>query len=101
MKGADSTPLRIIETVAASDFTTFGMCLLQNKNRDKVEIIERDYRHKGAEAVTEAIIQKWLKSGEPYEHLIKCLNQSGLGALTKLIAENYVHTTAENMQTHT
>ena len=102
MKGADGSPMNIIERVAAGDFMTFGMCLLQDKNGDKAEIIETDYRHKGAEAVTEAIIQKWLKSGRPtYEHLTKCLNQSGLGTLAKLIAENYVHTTVENMQTRT
>ena len=102
MKGADGSPLNIIERVAAGDFMTFGMCLLQDKNGDKVEIIETDYRHKGAETVTEAIIQKWLKSGRPtYEHLTKCLNQSGLGALAKFIAENYVHTIVEYTPTHT
>ena len=102
MKGADGSPLNIIKRVAAGNYTTFGMCLLQDVNGDKVKIIETDYRHKGAEAVTEAIIQKWLKSGRPtYEHLTKCLNQSGLGTLAKLIAENYVHTTVENMQTRT
>ena len=104
MKGPDGTLLRIIETVAASDYLTFGMCLLHDENGDKVEIIENDHRHKGAEAITQAIIRKWLKSGGPtctYQHLIKCLNQSGLGALANLIADNHVCTTVQNMQTHT
>ena len=91
MEGTDSTPLNIIETVAAGDYTTFGMCLLQDENGDEVEIIENDCKNKGAKAITQAIIRKWLKSGGPtctYEHLIKCLNKSGLGALAKLVADN-------------
>ena len=90
MQGTDGTPLNIIERVAAGDYMTFGMCLLQDVNGDEVEIIENDHRHRGAEAITQAIIQKWLKSGRPtctYEHLIACLNQSRLGALAKLIAD--------------
>ena len=92
MKGTDGTPLSIIETVAAGDYVTFGMCLLHDENGDEVEIIENDHRHKGAEAITQAIIRKWVKIGAPtctYEHLIECLNQSKLGALAKHIAENY------------
>ena len=86
MKRTDGSPLRIIETVAAGDYMTFGMCLLQDENGDEVEIMETNHRHKGAEFITHAIIRKWLKSGGPtctYEHLIDCLNQSGLGALAE------------------
>ena len=91
MKGADGSPLNIIKRVAAGNYTTFGMCLLQDVNGDKVKIIETDYRHKGAEAVTEAIIRYWLTSGGPtctYQHLIKCLNESEQGALAEDIAKN-------------
>ena len=92
MLGEDGTPLNIIEKVAAGDYMTFGMCLLQDKNGDEIEIIENDHRHKGAKAVTQAIIRKWLKSGGrtcTYEHLIGCLKQSGLYAIAGDIYENY------------
>ena len=77
--------------MAAGDYKIFGMFLLQDKNGDEVKIIEKNYSCKGVECITEEIIQKWLTSGGPtctYEHLIKCLHQSGLGALAKLIADN-------------
>ena len=89
MNGADGKSLKIIETVAAGDYVTFGMCLLQDENGEQVGLIERDQINKGAEAVTRTIIQKWLTSGAPtrtYQHLIKCLRQSELGALAEQIA---------------
>ena len=89
MKGADGKPLKIIETVAAGDYVTFGMCLLQDENGEQVGLIERDQINKGTEAVTRTIIQKWLTSGAPtrtYQHLIECLRQSELGALAEQIA---------------
>ena len=91
MRGTDGTPLRIIERVAASGYTIFGICLLHDENGDKVKMIENDYGHKGAEAITQAIIRKWLTSGGPtctYQHLIECLNQSGLREIAELIADN-------------
>ena len=81
--------LKIMETVAAGDYTTFGMFLLQDENGDDVELIEKNQGHKGAEAVTQAIIKTWLKSDSPtrtYQHLIKCLRLSKLGALAEQIA---------------
>ena len=92
MKKADGTPLKFIERVAASDHTTFGMCLLQDENGDVVEVIKKDHRQDGTEDITRAIIRKWLKSSEPayirtYQHLIECLKQSGLAALAEDIAE--------------
>ena len=90
MKGADGKPLKIIETVAAGDYMTFGMCLLKDENGDKVELIERNHRQRGAEGVTQAIIKTWLKSGaaptRTYQHLIECLRQSELGTLAEQIA---------------
>ena len=91
MQGTDGTPLRIIERVAACDYTTFGVCLLHDENGDEVERIKRDHRQDGTEGITQAIIRQWLASGGPtctYQHLIECLNQAGLGALAENIAEN-------------
>ena len=89
MKGVDDKPLKIIETVAAGAYVTFGMCLLQDENGEQVGLIERDQINKGTEAVTRTIVQKWLTSGAPtctYQHLIACLRQSELGALAEKIA---------------
>ena len=93
MKGADGRPLKIVQTIASHDYTTFGMCLLQDENGQEVDLIEKDNMGKGAESVTRAIIQKWLENGDKstltYQHLIECLRQSELGALADhLIAAN-------------
>ena len=93
MKRADGTPLKFIETVAAGDYTTFGMYLLHDENGDEVELIKRDHRQDGIESITQTIIRKWLTSGgsnriRTYQYLIECLNQSGLNALAEDIAEN-------------
>ena len=87
LKGADGKPLKIVQKIAAHDYTTFGMYLLQDENGEEVDIIEKD--HKGAERVTKEILKKWLTSDAPtrtYQHLIECLRQSELGALAELIA---------------
>ena len=84
MTRTDGSCLKIIREVAAGDFRTFGMSLLQDENGDQVEILENNYRNKGDEAVTQAIIRKWLKSGGPtctYQHLIECLDKAELGSL--------------------
>ena len=90
MKGADGNPLRIIPRIAAGDYMSFGMFLLQDENRDQVELIKRDNRQDGTESVTQAIIKKWLTSGaaptRTYQHLIECLRLSELGALAEDIA---------------
>ena len=88
MKGADDKPLRIIQTIAAHDYTTFGMYLLQDENGEEVELIKKNHIQDGAESVTQAILKKWLTSDAPtrtYQHLIECLRQSELGALAELI----------------
>ena len=90
MKRAGSKYLKIIETVAAGDYMTFGMLLLQDENRDQVDLIKNDHIRDGAMGVTLAILKKWLASGAPtctYQHLINCLEQSGLGALAKDITD--------------
>ena len=89
MKGTDGKPMKIIQTIAAGDYMTFGMYLLQDDNGVEVELIEKDHVHKGAESITQSILRKWLTSGAPtrtYQHLIECLQQSELGALADLIA---------------
>ena len=83
------TPL----TIAAGDYTTFGMCLLQDENGLAINLIKRNHIHDGVESVTEAILQKWLTSDAPartYQHLIECLRQSELGALAELIESTLV-----------
>ena len=90
IKGANGTALRIIPRIAAGDYMTFGMCLLQDENGDQVELVKRDHRQDGTESVTQAIIKKWLTSGaaptRTYQHLIECLRQSELGTLAEDIA---------------
>ena len=99
MKGADGTPLNIVQKIAAGDYMTFGMCLLQDENGHKVELIRKDYKQDGAASVTQAVLIKWLTSGaaptRTYQHLIECLRQSELGTLADNIANttgNYCHT---------
>ena len=96
MKGADGKPLKIVQTIAAHDYTTFGMCLLQDENGEEIALLKRNHIHDGAESVTEAILQKWLTSDAPtptYQHLIECLRQSELGAL----AEQLITTVVQGM----
>ena len=88
MTGTNGEPLKIILTIAAGDYVTFGMYLLQDENGDEVEVIERDHKAEGAESITKAILKKWLRSGGPtctYQHLIQCLENSSLGALANNI----------------
>ena len=90
MKGADGKPLKIVQKIAAHDYATFGMCLLQDENGEEVALLKKNHIHDGAESVTEAILQKWLTSDAPtrtYQHLIECLRQSELGALAKQLTQ--------------
>ena len=91
MKGADGKPLKIIETVAAGDYMRFGMLLLQDENRDQIDLIKNNHIEDGDVGVTLAILRKWLAIARTYQHLIKCLEQSGLGALAEDINETIVH----------
>ena len=83
MIGANNKPLHIVQTIAAGDYMTFGMCLLQDENGDEVELIKKNHKPDGAESITEAILKRWLKSDAPtrtYDHMIACLRVSKLGA---------------------
>ena len=88
MKGKDGKPLNIIQTIAAGDYTTFGMILLQDDNCIIVDLLKKNHRQDGAEGITHAILQKWLQDGSTstYQHLIQCLRESELGALADAIA---------------
>ena len=89
MKRADGKPLKIIQTIAAEDYMTFGMFLLQDENEHNVKLIEKTRIQKGPESVTNAIIYKWLTSGaaptRTYQHFIECLRLSELDALADSI----------------
>ena len=80
MKEADGRPLKIVETIVASDY-----------NGAAVDILKKNHISESAEAITQSIIKKWLTSGahtRTYQHLIECLRQSELGALAEEIAIN-------------
>ena len=91
MKSADGKPLKMIQKIAAGDYMTFGMLLLQDDNGEEVTAIKRDRIHDDPESVTQAILVKWLTScaapTHTYQHLIECLRQSELGTLADNIAE--------------
>ena len=90
MKGADGKNLKIIPRIAAGDYSTFGMYLLQDENGCEVEVIRKDHRQDGVESVVQAILIKWLTRGaaptRTYQHLIECLRKSKLVALAENIA---------------
>ena len=88
MKGADGKALHVIKTIAAGDFETFGMFLLQDDNKMEVDLIKKSHIQEGPEIVTQKIIQKWLSSDAStltYQHLIESLKDAGLGALAQKI----------------
>ena len=75
--------LNIIERIAAQDYITFGVHLLQDENGEGVRVIEKNHKD-DVQEVVRAIIKKWLASSEAprtYHHLIECLRLSKLGAL--------------------
>ena len=89
----DGKPVEIIQRIAAGNYQVFGMYLLNDENMTKVKVIKKNHVHEGAEAITQAIMQKWLEVSDPstsphtYEHLIECLERSGLGALAEDIVD--------------
>ena len=89
LKTRDGKPLKIIQTIAAGDYETFGMFLLQDENGAAVKVIKKD--HDGAESVTQAILQHWLvtsdSSTRTYQHLIESFRDSELGALADHITD--------------
>ena len=91
MKGKDGSDLNVIATIAAGDYESFGMHLLQDEDGVKVGLLKKN--HGTAESITMAIIKKWLADASPtapctYQHLIECLRRPELamGALANSIA---------------
>ena len=88
MKGADGKALHVIKNIAAGDFETFGMFLLQDDNKMEVDLIKKGHIQEGPGSVTQKIIQKWLSSDAStctYQHLIESLKEAELGALAEEI----------------
>ena len=86
MRGENGEPLDIVQKIAAGDYMTFGMCLLQDENGHAVDLIKENHKQDGAESVTQEIIKVWLTSDAPtrtYDHMIACLRVSKLGALAE------------------
>ena len=51
MEGADGNPLRIIPRIAAGDYMTFGICLLQDENGVDVDVLAKKHAHDGPEGI--------------------------------------------------
>ena len=89
MKGTDG--LNVIQKIAAGDYEKFGILLLQDENGVKVKLIKKNHTQEGAEGITRAILQEWLRDGpehtRTYDHLMKYLRESGLGVLADDIAK--------------
>ena len=82
MKGADGNSLEIIQKIAAGDYERFGTHLLQDANGTRVKLLKKN--NNDPESVTWKILQQWLESDaapHTYQHLMECLQISGLSAL--------------------
>ena len=80
IKGADG--LNVYATIGANEYKTFGLFLLNDKNGQKVDLIDRKHRADGASAIVRGIFDDWLRegTGQTYQHVIDCLKQAGMGA---------------------
>ena len=84
MRRANGKPLDIVQEIAAGDYMTFGIVLLQDENGDEMEIIKKKHKHDGTMSVVQAILKRWLTSDSlthTYHHLLECLRVSELGEL--------------------
>ena len=79
--------LDVIDTIAASDYSSFGMSLLEDVNGRKVDLIEKDERANGSSSVVKKILQEWIDRGKDrtYRRLIDCIRESGMGAFAERI----------------
>lgn len=76
--------LNIIESIAAKDYRTFAMFLLDDDNGNKVDMIKKSNPNADVPGVVEAIINKWLDVPDPvptYSHFVECLKDADMGAL--------------------
>ena len=90
MKGEDGNNLNVIQKIASGDYETFGMCLLKDRNEEKVDLIKKNHIQEGAEGITRAILKEWLRNcpehTRTYDHLMECLRKTRLGSLADDIA---------------
>ena len=99
MKGADGKPSEnssnlLLMTTQHSVCVSYKMIMEKRSNSSR-----RTISAKVLQSVTEAILQKWLTSDAPtltYHHLIECLRQSELSALSAL-AEQLITTVGQGM----
>ena len=88
LKDKNGKALDIIQTIAAGQYTIFGIHLLGDDNGKSVELIKTN--HRGAEEVTEIILRQWLDNGGPnctYTHLIDSLRAAKFGSLADDVAK--------------
>ncbi len=86
LRDSFNLPVRIIEGIAAGDYSTFGMFLLEDDNGMEVNLITKNHIHHGAEFITTSIIKSWLnKTGnkKTWMHLMECIQSAGQGALAE------------------
>ena len=79
MKGTDGNLLRTIPRIAAGDYLTFGMCLLQDENGVDVDLLKKTHSWRYSE-MADKCCSTYTRT---YQHLIECLRQSELGALAE------------------
>ena len=87
MRGRDGRNLDIIGRIAAHN-TPFGIQLLKDANGHRVAVITRNHINDGVEAITRAILGRWLNDGGStctYAYLIECIAAIRLGALAEEI----------------
>ena len=78
--------LNVIDTIAANDYRSFGLRLLEDDNGKKIGLIEKDNKANGCSSVVEKILQEWLEQkNATYRRLIDCLRESGMGAFAERI----------------
>ena len=89
MKGPDG--LSVTNTIAANNFKTFGMYLLNDDNGVQVQLLTKGLDYVKA---TDAILKQWLTGTiadtnpypRTYRHLVECLKDAEMGGLAEHIA---------------
>lgn len=88
MKTDIGKPLNVIKKIAAGQYTSFGIYLLQDEYGESVKLLKKD--NNGAEEVTRSIIQQWLTNGGPnctYSHFIDSLRAANFGCLVDEVSK--------------
>ena len=85
MKEKDGKNLDFIARIAPRYFE-FGVVLLQDYSGAEMEAIRIDNQSGGPQAITQAILRRWLRDGGntcTYSHLISCMWDVGMGTLAE------------------